>query len=858
MTNFSPLMPLLVEISGKGFVGRKYATDGPGNSLFHNLLSRINEQAAGKWIPTYSDKASSRGNIEVRLDTSGITGDLHKLIDRGSMIPARQLPELHRLLVSMGFSKTEINRLMESMDRPQAGLQPFLQEETRTLETLVVDKSDIPRIQEALFKMGLGAGEVKDVMERAVDSDGHITLNLLTSALASHFSDVRPETGRQLVRILERESGIVFRAGNLEQAAKDAGLDQALTHIKGNSSDAVREAAKIDIASIMSAKGIPSHEIKQFLETLTSKWTSKKGAETSLSCPDRVSNDLLIERSDIGIIQEALFKMGLGAGEVKDVMERSVNNDGRMTLGRLTAAVGAHFPTEPLEAGGKPFEIDRRAWGTNFPAGKDSVLDRADIPRIQEALFKMGLGAGEVKDVMERSMNNDGRMTLGRLTAAVGAHFLKEPLEAGGKAFEMDWRAWGTNFPAGKDSVLDRADIPRIQEALFKMEPGAGFTSGNLARAAKDADLDKTLDRLGGNTSGPVREAAKIEIASLMSTKGIPAREVKKFLESLVVKGVENRGPTGIINGRGVVDSKIGEPVLRNGASMNARMMNEGKDREKGSWKERIIDILGREEFLTGRKPGSAAVHSQGSGSAKTSEMLENGLFRRNEPDTPQFKAEKPSATGPDRAKAKMNPSVETIPQTAGFESKAGRVRSSEESGPPRLMPNGEIFVSRAERMEASREAASTVRSPSPSAPLPEPLPKILDRMVLMINQGEQASRIRISPPELGRLDLEIVIKQGHLHAHVNVENPMVREIIEANLQQLKQQLGNLGFTVERFDVSSGLDDRRFAEFQARNGGRRNRHGRGKKDEQQALMGADTVGRARNATGEFYRINVRV
>ena len=148
------------------------------------------------------------------------------------------------------------------------------------------------------------------------------------------------------------------------------------------------------------------------------------------------------------------------------------------------------------------------------------------------------------------------------------------------------------------------------------------------------------------------------------------------------------------------------------------------------------------------------------------------------------------------------------------------------------------------------------VRTSTLAASLPEPLPRIVDRMVWMVQAGQQTSRIQISPPELGRLDLEIVIKQGHLQAHIHAENPAVKELIEANLQQLRQQLNQMGFVVERFEVAAGLDERRFAEHQARTGGR-GRRGRGRQTDPGGTVETGRV-QAGGSTSGINRVDVHV
>ena len=69
-----------------------------------------------------------------------------------------------------------------------------------------------------------------------------------------------------------------------------------------------------------------------------------------------------------------------------------------------------------------------------------------------------------------------------------------------------------------------------------------------------------------------------------------------------------------------------------------------------------------------------------------------------------------------------------------------------------------------------------------------------------------------IHPPELGRLDLDLSIKQGHLQAHLSAESTVVKELIEANLNHLRQQLSDQGLVVDKFEVMLGLNDQKSAD----------------------------------------------
>ena len=128
------------------------------------------------------------------------------------------------------------------------------------------------------------------------------------------------------------------------------------------------------------------------------------------------------------------------------------------------------------------------------------------------------------------------------------------------------------------------------------------------------------------------------------------------------------------------------------------------------------------------------------------------------------------------------------------------------------------VLAAYPETAKAALETAPAQQT-RPSTGLPHPLPRILDRMVWMIRGGEQRSRIYISPPELGRLDIELSVKQGgHIQASLGTETLAVKELIESSLTQLRQQLADHGLSVEKFDVMVGLADRDFSGDETRSG----------------------------------------
>ncbi|MCX6582909.1 MAG: flagellar hook-length control protein FliK [Candidatus Aminicenantes bacterium] len=73
-----------------------------------------------------------------------------------------------------------------------------------------------------------------------------------------------------------------------------------------------------------------------------------------------------------------------------------------------------------------------------------------------------------------------------------------------------------------------------------------------------------------------------------------------------------------------------------------------------------------------------------------------------------------------------------------------------------------------------------------------------------MIAEGEKQVSIKLYPPELGKIQVELVIKDNQVHARINTENIAVKEVILTNLDQLKSNIESAGIIVNRFDVEVG------------------------------------------------------
>ncbi|OYV92956.1 MAG: hypothetical protein B7Z73_04115 [Planctomycetia bacterium 21-64-5] len=67
-------------------------------------------------------------------------------------------------------------------------------------------------------------------------------------------------------------------------------------------------------------------------------------------------------------------------------------------------------------------------------------------------------------------------------------------------------------------------------------------------------------------------------------------------------------------------------------------------------------------------------------------------------------------------------------------------------------------------------------------------------------DQGGQI-RLRLSPPELGSLQMQITVKQGALTAQIQADNSTAQQVLLGSLPDLRERLAQQDIRIERFDV---------------------------------------------------------
>lgn len=91
-------------------------------------------------------------------------------------------------------------------------------------------------------------------------------------------------------------------------------------------------------------------------------------------------------------------------------------------------------------------------------------------------------------------------------------------------------------------------------------------------------------------------------------------------------------------------------------------------------------------------------------------------------------------------------------------------------------------------------------------------LGQIGEKARLILGGGQSEMQIQLKPDFLGKVNLQVTLENGQVTARIGVESLQVKELVEANLRQLQQNLDSQGFKVSNLVVDLSAN-RQFQHF---------------------------------------------
>lgn len=318
----------------------------------------------------------------------------------------------------------------------------------------------------------------------------------------------------------------------------------------------------------------------------------------------------------------------------------------------------------------------------------------------------------------------------------------------------------------------------RSLERLLSATGDAGISGIQLKQALQQ--LIRLLSKSGG--TGPEMEQLKSLVESqLEETTALP---VKDFLSKLVetINKLAEKAP--------VEKAPVEAAAGRDGQHDAAGQVVSGDKPGTG----RSIEPLGRKTV----EPNPAAVVEEVA--AKT--------------DNPGEKQTEDAGFGSKEPKHQLVPDKGTEPFNGQEHSKLA------EPGKKQRVSGESVHFPRPQVSEAQE----SIQMPRPSQVAQSPrltqevFGQIVQKAKLLVTPDLSEVKIQLKPDFLGKLNLTVTSENGKVTAKFNAENYRVKEIIEANLNTLKDALAEQGLKVDQLLVSTG-SERNYSGLHENKGG---------------------------------------
>jgi flagellar hook-length control protein FliK len=677
-----------------------------------------------------------------------------------TFLAKEDLPLLGVFLQLSGFSEDQVQRCMTMLtDRCRDGrlsLSDFFQaaavlktESSAAAKAAVLDAGVVPRLEGVLRQLGFGVGDVSEALAAARVQGGGVDPGLLIQRLRKTAGG--PAADMQADRLAAAEA-VVARLKRAVHAA-DAGPNSG--------GPASRAASGGGLSN--PADGAVDRVIRDILQQI------RTDAEGMVH---QGRNHLPLARVLLNSPDKALTDLPAGTPLAQRWIENRRN------------------PSETTVDAGLPGRFGR-------PAGGASAVGEGEkgrcLERLKEALVKQGrplsrtflakedlplLGvflqlSGFSEDQVQRCMTmltdrcRDGRLSLSDFFQA--AAVLKTESSAAAKA-----------------AVLDAGVVPRLEGVLRQLGFGVGDVSEALAAARVQGggvDPGLLIQRLRKTAGGP---AADMQADRLAAAEAVVAR-LKRAVHAADA-GPNSGGPASrAASGGGLSNPADGavDRVIRD-ILQQIRTDAEGVAKKENHIPSARLPLTSSGEGANGL--AEAVGPLQGGG--------ENGksLFKPAAASSSSGPGPHPSA-----AHDRPLPAREATPAShfaeSGDPSLAAAV--SRDATPP-------VFT-RVPARPPGAAGASGERLPAaaPENGVPSYVVSQVGRQLARsLAAGDRVVELRLKPPELGGVRIQMDMQESGMKLSVMVENKAVRDLLHPHLHELRELLLGQGVKVDRLDVT--------------------------------------------------------
>jgi flagellar hook-length control protein FliK len=431
----------------------------------------------------------------------------------------------------------------------------------------------------------------------------------------------------------------------------------------------------------------------------------------------------------------------------------------------------------------------------------DFLLAKEDLPFLIDLLKQSGFSTEEIEKAMSQISVKGGSINLGEFFSA-----LEDSLEvtAGNKL----------------KPTLERSALPIMQKILSDLGMKEGdlkMLKQQLSEKGGTISLDD-LRRIIGKQLQAEAPLGNIRTPAEVSSNGIKGAQMEEVKELLVKAGISLENVDNLLQEMGIQGERItGENLIE--LLKRASMFQTQDQTKTASQSENTTKILS----------------AKGASECNVDTILENLLNKVTIKEGVVQKAGgENQLISPHRLFAKQQDRDGFKNQDPGSRFREFVAPKNEEDSSPKIADGNEEkiplsnkgnhpFEDMLNNLGSVDNTQANCKAAKVSARQPDVLPQIIRPLTESITslsyKGTERVEIQLHPPHLGRLEIDLTLKDNNLEASFVTQNFLVKEILELHVDQLRQAFLNQGIHLKNFHVSVGYeanpwDKRQYSEGQ--------------------------------------------
>lgn len=420
------------------------------------------------------------------------------------------------------------------------------------------------------------------------------------------------------------------------------------------------------------------------------------------------------------------------------------------------------------------------------------VLRPSERERLQELLEASGFKSDVARQIIDRSCDDNGNISISQLMQVLGQYTPSDgPLFTISPEDRPLLVQFLTELGMDTASVNQYLDsLPTTADGRIQVR-GLGELLENAGELAREVDLERLgafLGRLGmsnqdissllllnSEADGKLTPSGALEIFKAVSSRqslaagGQSADNISTLLQRVQVESPQ-------------IDN-FNEAQMK--ATVNQNLRDSLPDPAPDTDLDQDLDQSAQDEFMRQAREKLQAAEHQGEAGGRSgarSEALHNSVAQ----------AASEAEGGAGQRGQSLDPALAAaIRAQAKGRAQGVENQTRQETGTTGLPP-GQTQAA------GAPAAAGGVRSSLPAYVARQ----VGTQMAQMIKQGDQVLRLSLKPPELGGVKMELSVEQSVIKASLTVDTVTAKTTLEAGLEQLRHNLAQQGFKVERIEVS--------------------------------------------------------